>query len=156
MLFGLFAVIESPAVFDVVVHGRKDLNRLCTSRQCIYRTLLSSLHRTVLSNSLFRHSKTYYLFNGNLLSLQSSIFFDSEQILIQEISISYSKNVVTDKMKNSFNHEKQIHHTSKMNTFLAIFFNTQKCVNKKQAKKVFHHTSREKKIIAKNRASLFR
>ena len=43
-----------------------------------------------------------------------------------------------------------------MNTFLAIFFNTQKCVNKKQAKKVFHHTSREKKIIAKNRASLFR
>ena len=39
---------------------------------------------------------------------------------------------------------------------LAIFFNTQKCVNKKQAKKVFHHTSREKKIIAKNRASLFR
>ena len=64
MLFGLFAVIESPAVFDVVVHGRKDLNRLCTSRQCIYRTLLSSLHRTVLSNSLSCHSKTYYLLMG--------------------------------------------------------------------------------------------
>ena len=32
MLFGLFAVLESPAVFDVVVHGLKDLNRLCTSR----------------------------------------------------------------------------------------------------------------------------
>ena len=27
MVFGLFAVIESRAVFDVVVHGRYDFNR---------------------------------------------------------------------------------------------------------------------------------
>ena len=27
MLFGLFAVLESPAVFNVVVHGRYDFNR---------------------------------------------------------------------------------------------------------------------------------
>ena len=32
MLFGLLAVIESFAVFDVVVHGLKDFNRLCISR----------------------------------------------------------------------------------------------------------------------------
>ena len=32
MLFGLFAVIESLAVFDVVVHGLKDFYRLCISR----------------------------------------------------------------------------------------------------------------------------
>ena len=32
MLFSLFAVIESLAVFDVVVHGLKDFNRLCISR----------------------------------------------------------------------------------------------------------------------------
>lgn len=27
MVFGLFTVIESPAVFNVVVHGRYDFNR---------------------------------------------------------------------------------------------------------------------------------
>ena len=27
MVFGLFTVIESSAVFDVVVHGRDDFNR---------------------------------------------------------------------------------------------------------------------------------
>ncbi len=32
MLFSLLAVIESLAVFDVVVHGLKDFNRLCISR----------------------------------------------------------------------------------------------------------------------------
>lgn len=32
MVFGLLAVVESPAVFDVVVHGLKDFNRLCISR----------------------------------------------------------------------------------------------------------------------------
>nr|DAJ34214.1 MAG TPA: hypothetical protein [Caudoviricetes sp.] len=32
MFFGLFTVIESLAVFDVVVHGLKDFNRLCISR----------------------------------------------------------------------------------------------------------------------------
>ena len=29
MLFSLLTVIESLAVFDVVVHGLKDFNRLC-------------------------------------------------------------------------------------------------------------------------------
>ena len=44
-----------------------------------------------------------------------------------------------------------------MNTFLSdIFFTRKNAWIKKQAKKVFHHTSCEKKIIAKNRASLFR
>lgn len=32
MVFGLLAVVESLAVFDVVVHGLKDFNRLCISR----------------------------------------------------------------------------------------------------------------------------
>ena len=27
MVFGLFAVLESPAVFDMVVHSRYDFNR---------------------------------------------------------------------------------------------------------------------------------
>lgn len=27
IVFGLFAIIESPAVFNVVVHGRYDFNR---------------------------------------------------------------------------------------------------------------------------------
>ena len=41
----------------------------------------------------FSHS----LFNGNLF--QSSIFFDSESILIKEIFISHSKNVVTQRKR---------------------------------------------------------
>ena len=32
MVFGLLAIVESLAVFDVVVHGLKDFNRLCISR----------------------------------------------------------------------------------------------------------------------------
>ena len=27
MVFGLLAIVESPAVFDMVVHGRYDFNR---------------------------------------------------------------------------------------------------------------------------------
>ena len=82
MVFGLLAIVESFMVFDMVVHGLKDFNRLCISRQCIDRTHLSSLHRTDLSN-------TYYL-----LSV-SSIILDSVLIVLKEISVSHSKNVVT-------------------------------------------------------------
>lgn len=32
VLFRLLAVLESLAVFNVVVHGLKDFNRLCISR----------------------------------------------------------------------------------------------------------------------------
>ena len=31
VFFRLFAILESLAVFDVVVHGLKDFNRLCIS-----------------------------------------------------------------------------------------------------------------------------
>ena len=44
-------------------------------------------------------SFTYSLFNGNLF--QSSIFFDSESILIKEIFISHSKNVVTQRKEKA-------------------------------------------------------
>jgi len=32
MVFGLLAIVESFMVFDMVVHGLKDFNRLCISR----------------------------------------------------------------------------------------------------------------------------
>ena len=51
-------------------------------------------------------------------------------------------------MMNCFKHEKQIHQPSKMKLKKTIFFYTQKCVNKKTGKKVFHHTTREKIFIA--------
>ena len=92
-----------------------------------------------------------YLFIWNLLSLLSSIFFNPVIVFIKEIFISHSKNVVTDKWRAVLITKNRFINQVRWILFYTIFFNAQKCVNKKTGKKSFSsHKLREKNYRKKS------
>ena len=118
---------------------------------------LSSLLReyTIIKWNIPIMRKSQQVLNSQILlsvSILLSIFFNPVIVFIKEIFISHSKNVVTDKWRAVSITKNRFINQVRWILFLAIFFYTQKCVNKKTGKKSFSpHKLWEKNYRQKSR-----